>query len=163
MTINIRDVKENDAESICRIYNHHVRDTIVTFEEIEVTATEMAARIAGISALFPWLVTEENGEVVAYAYAGKFNERAAYRYSVLSTIYVHDPRQGRGIGTQLYKALLDRLRARSIHVALGLISLPNPQSVALHEKCGFRKVGQIDQAGYKFGRWIDVGYWQIIL
>jgi phosphinothricin acetyltransferase len=71
--------------------------------------------------------------------------------------------QGRGIGTALYRALLERLAARSIRAAIGIVALPNPASIALHEKCGFRKVAHLDQAGIKFGHWIDVGYWQILL
>ena len=163
MTAAIRDAAASDAEAICGIYNHHVRNTIVTFEEIDVTAEEMAARIAGISASFPWLVAEEDGRVAGYAYAAKWQDRSAYRHTLQTAIYLAEEARGRGIGTALYGALLDRLRRRPVHVVVGGISLPNAASVALHEKCGFRKVAHFAEVGFKFGKRIDVGYWQITL
>lgn len=163
MSVAIRDALSSDAEAICGIYNHHVRNTIVTFEETDVSAEEMRGRIASVTTTLPWLIAEENGELTGYAYAAKFIDRSAYRFSVVSTIYVHEKAQRRMIGTNLYHALLDWLRARSFHTAMGVIALPNPASVALHESCGFRKVGHLVEAGFKFGRWIDVGYWQVML
>ena len=163
MSIAIRDVLPADAEAICAIYNHHVRETIVTFEEVDISAEEMRGRIASITANLPWLIAEEAGEVAGYAYAGRFFDRTGYRYCALSTIYLHDHVQRRGIGYSLYAELLRRLREKSMHSAVGIIALPNPASIAVHEKCGFKKVGHIPEAGFKFGRWIDVGYWQCLL
>ena len=162
--IMIRAAVARDAEAICAIYNPHIRDTIVSFEEIEVPVREMAERIASVTQSFPWLVAEQNGATVGYAYAGFFSDRSAYRHSVFSTIYVHEKAQRKGIGTTLYSALLERLRvAPHVHAVLGGIALPNAASVALHEKCGFKKVAHLSEVGFKFGRWIDVGYWQIVL
>ena len=162
--IAIRSATARDAQAICGIYNPHIRGTIVSFEEIEVPIPEMAERIAGVIQSFPWLVAEENDALLGYAYAGFFTDRSAYRYSVFSTIYVHETAQRRGIGTTLYAALLERLRAAPhVHAVLGGIALPNAASVALHEKCGFKKVAHLSEVGFKFGRWIDVGYWQIVL
>ncbi len=162
--ITIRSATAGDAQAICGIYNPHIRDTIVSFEEIEVPIPEMAERIAGVTQNFPWLVAEENGALLGYAYAGFFTDRSAYRYSVFSTIYVDEKAQRRGIGTTLYSALLERLRAAPhVHAVLGGIALPNAASVALHEKCGFKKVAHLSEVGFKFGQWIDVGYWQIAL
>lgn len=163
MSVAIRDVRASDAEGICAIYNRHVRDTIVTFEETEVSAEDMRGRVARVTAKFPWLIAEENSELAAYAYAADFIDRSAYRFSVVSTIYVHDEAQRRGVGLLLYRALLERLRGKAIHAVLGIIALPNPASVALHERCGFTKAGHLKDAGFKFGRWIDVGYWQVLL
>ena len=163
MSVAIRDVLPSDAEAICAIYNRHVRETIVTFEEVDISAEEMRGRIASITAILPWLIAEEDGEVAGYAYAGKFFDRTGYRFCALSTIYLHDHLQRRGIGYSLYAELLHRLREKSMHSAVGIIALPNPASVAVHEKCGFKKVGHIPEAGFKFGRWIDVGYWQCLL
>jgi L-amino acid N-acyltransferase YncA len=163
MSVAIRDANPSDAEAICEIYNHHVLKTIVTFEEVEVTVSEMAKRILDVAADFPWLVAERDRKVLGYAYATKWQERTAYRHSIQTTIYMEQASCGKGFGTELYSGLLDRLRNRPVHVALGGISLPNPASVALHEKCGFRKVAHFEQVGFKFGRWIDVGYWQILL
>lgn len=164
MSIAIRDANPDDAEAICRIYNPYIVKTIVTFEEVEVTVSEMAARMSNVVATdFPWLVAERVSNVIGYAYAAKWQERSAYRHSVQSTIYLEEAARGNGFGTLLYSALLDRLRAGPVRTALGGIALPNPASVALHEKCGFRKVAHFDQVGFKFGHWIDVGYWQILL
>jgi phosphinothricin acetyltransferase len=163
MSIAIRDATPDDAEAICRIYNPHILNTIVTFEEMPVTAGDMRTRIAVVTAKSPWLVAVRDGAVAGYAYAASFHERIGYRHTVVTTVYVDESVHGKGIGTALYRDLLDRLRARSIHAAIGIIALPNPGSIALHEKCGFRKAGHFDQVGSKFGRWIDVGYWQIVL
>jgi phosphinothricin acetyltransferase len=111
----------------------------------------------------PWLVAERDGRILGYAYAGRFFDRSGYRFCVMSTIYVDDKAQRSGIGFSLYTDLLNRLRQQSIHSAVGIIALPNPASIALHEKCGFKKAGHITEAGFKFGRWIDVGYWQVLL
>jgi phosphinothricin acetyltransferase len=161
--IMIRSATARDAEAICGIYNLHVRDTIVTFEEIDVAIAEMRERIGAVMKSLPWLVGEQNGTIVGYAYAGNFSERSGYRHSVFSTIYVDEKAQRRGIRTILYLALLERLRASHIHVVVGGIALPNAGSVALHEKCGFKKVAHLSEVGFKFGRWIDVGYWQVLL
>ena len=161
--IAIRDAVPSDAEAICAIYNHHVRETIVTFEETDVTADEMRARILGITAIYPWLVVESGGKLIGYAYGAKFHERAGYRPSVVTTIYVAEGSHRRGVGTTLYLALLERLREHEFHAAIGVIALPNDASIAVHEKCGFTKVGHLLEVGMKFGRWIDVGYWQLLL
>ena len=163
MSLAIRYVEPRDAGAIVRIYNRYIRDTIVTFEEDEISAADMAARIAHVRASLPWIVAEQGGAILGYAYARKFHERAAYRNTVESTIYVDEAAQRKGIGTNLYTALLDRLRAQGLRTALALIALPNAPSVALHEKCGFKKAAHLEKVGFKFGRWIDVGYWQLLL
>jgi phosphinothricin acetyltransferase len=163
MMVQIRDARAADADAIARIYNHYIRDTIITFEETDVTPQEMARRIAEVTVRYPWLVGEENGAVAGYAYGAQWADRSAYRHSVQSSIYLAHDATGRGLGTQLYQALLARLRQQPIHAVLGGISLPNAASVALHEKCGFEKVAHFSEVGFKFGRWIDVGYWQITL
>jgi L-amino acid N-acyltransferase YncA len=163
MRVAIRDVLQSDAEAICAIYNHHVRHTIVTFEERDVTTDEMRGRIANMSAILPWLVAEREGEIVGYVYAARFFDRSGYRFCAMSTIYMHDKAQRAGIGFSLYMNLLQRLREKSMRSAVGIIALPNPGSIALHEKCGFIKAGHLTEAGFKFGRWIDVGYWQVLL
>jgi len=161
--MTIRAATARDADAICAIYNPHIRGTIVSFEEVEVTIPEMAERIAGVTQNFPWLVAERADTVVGYAYASRFHARTAYRHSAETTIYVEEAARGRGLGTELYFALLDSLRPMSLQTALALIALPNAASVALHEKCGFKKVAHLSEVGFKFGRWIDVGYWQIAL
>jgi phosphinothricin acetyltransferase len=160
----IRACTAADAAAITEIYNHYIRETVVTFEETPVTAAEMAKRIEDVSARFPWLVWEDGGAVVGYAYAAAWKSRSAYRFSVETTIYLAAGHHGRGIGLSLYGALLAELRAaRGFHSAVGGIALPNPASIALHEKLGFRKIAHFVEVGRKFDRWVDVGYWQLIL
>lgn len=167
----IRPAQLSDAAAICRIYNHYVLNTHVTFEESAVGADEMGQRLtevtgssgrAATSAL-PWLVLEENGEILGYTYASKWKGRCAYRFTVESTVYLQPDATGRGHGAKLYAALLDALRARGLHSVIGGIALPNPASQRLHERAGFKKVAHFEQVGWKFDRWIDVGYWELIL
>jgi phosphinothricin acetyltransferase len=160
----IRAARASDAAAVSAIYNHYVAETAITFEEAAVSAAEMARRIADVqSASLPWLVAEEGAEVVGYAYATPWKTRPAYRYSVEITAYVARRHAGRGIGSQLYRQLFTLLEARGVHAVMGGIALPNDASVALHEKFGLRKVAHFEQVGFKFNRWIDVGYWQRIL
>jgi phosphinothricin acetyltransferase len=158
-----RNCAPADAPRICEIYNHYVRETVVTFEEVPVSAQEMRERIAAVTNNLPWLVWESDRSLVGYAYATPWKPRSAYRFSVESTVYLDPAFVGLGIGTALYRALIERLRTRDLRCAVGGIALPNPASIALHEKLGFAKVGQFKQVGFKHGRWIDVGYWELVL
>lgn len=160
----IRGAVTADAEAISSIYNHYVLETIVTFEEQSVSASAMAERLAeAAAASLPWLVAEQNGSVVGYARAAKWKERSAYRYSAETTIYLAPHCVGKRIGTGLYQYLLGQLKDLGLHTAIGGVALPNPASVALHEKLGFRKVAHFGEVGFKFGKWIDVAYWQLSL
>ena len=154
----IRAVTQADAAAIAAIYNHYVRETIVTFEEAEVSGEEMSARIAATPASYPWLVGEAGGELIGYAYAGRYQERSAYRHSAVSSIYLDHRHCGQGFGKPLYGALLDRLPDLGVHVVMGGVAIPNPASLALHHKLGFRKAGEFAEVGFKFGRWVDVIY-----
>jgi phosphinothricin acetyltransferase len=158
--MTIRACATTDAAAVSEIYNHYVRDTVVTFEETPISAGEMAQRIEDVGARFPWLVWDDAGAVTAYAYATAWKSRSAYRFSVETTIYVAASHHGRGIGSELYGALLASLKTGGFHTAVGGIALPNPGSVALHEKLGFRKIAHFAEVGRKFDRWVDVGYWQ---
>jgi phosphinothricin acetyltransferase len=154
----IRPVTPQDAAAIADIYNHYIRESTFTFEEAAVTADEMAGRIAAMTAHYPWLVGEAEGALIGYAYARKYHERAAYRHTVETTIYLNDRCHRRGYGRVLYGALLEKLPALGVHCAIGSISFPNPGSIGLHEAMGFVKVGHFPQIGFKFGHWIDVVY-----
>jgi L-amino acid N-acyltransferase YncA len=157
----IRPVAASDAATIAAIYNYYVTDTIVTFEEEPVAATEIARRIEEVhSASLPWLVAEKGNHVVGYAYASPWKSRIGYRFSVEITVYLDREHTGRGLGSKLYGELFELLQARAIHAVIGGIALPNDASVALHEKLGLRKVAHFEEVGFKFDRWIDVGYWQ---
>jgi L-amino acid N-acyltransferase YncA len=159
----IRACTAADAAAICAIYNPYIRDTVITFEEAPVSTAEMARRIGEVTGRLPWLVTEEQGALVGYAYATPWKTRSAYRLSVETTVYVAPGQQRRGLATDLYRELLVQLRRLGVHCAVGGIALPNPASVALHEKLGFKKIGQFAEIGRKFDRWVDVGYWELIL
>jgi phosphinothricin acetyltransferase len=153
-----------DAGAVAAIYNHYITETIVTFEEEAITASEMETRMRAVqSASLPWLVAELSDGVVGYAYASKWKTRSAYRFSTEVTVYLDHRRVGGGIGSSLYARLLDVLKASGCHAAMGGIALPNDASVRLHEKLGFRPVALFREVGFKFNRWIDVGYWQKML
>ena len=159
----IRTATCADAPTICAIYNHYVTDTIVTLEESPVTADEMSRRIETVLSAGTWLVVEQAGTVMGYAYATQWKPRSAYRHAVESTIYLDPAHVGHGTGSALYASLIDTLQRRGVHCTIAGIALPNAASVALHEKFGFRKVAHFHENGIKFGRWIDVGYWQCLL
>jgi len=159
--MRIRDAVADDAAAIAAIYNHYVLTTSISFEEQAVTDSEMQQRIADIQrGGLPWLVAELDGVLVGYAYATKWRVRHAYRFSVESSVYLAPDLAGKGLGTALYQQLLGRLSASGYHRVIGGVALPNAASVALHEKMGFEKVAQFREVGFKFGRWIDVGYWE---
>jgi L-amino acid N-acyltransferase YncA len=163
-TTTIRPVTPADAERICSIYNHYIATTTISFEELPVTTADMSQRIADVGAAqLPWLVLLEGDTLLGYAYATKWRVRAAYRFAVETSVYLDPAYAGRGAGITLYKALLTELRQRELHVAIGGIAQPNEASVRLHERLGFKKVAHFEEVGLKFGRWIDVGYWQLKL
>ncbi len=160
----LRQAAHRDAASLAAIYNHYILHSTATFEETPLSAADMAARLERISlAGLPWLLLEEDSEVLAYAYAAPWRERSAYRYSAEVSAYVHPAHRGRGLGRRLYAQLVEQLAAGGHHSAIGVVPLPNPASAALHEALGFAKVAQLAEVGFKFGRWIDVGYWQRLL
>ena len=162
--IELRSISDTDAGSVTRIYNHYVANTIVTFETDPVGEVEMLDRIRETRATgLPWIVAASSADVVGFAYASKWKGRCAYRFSVESTIYLDTDRTGHGLGGCLYSRLIDEIRAMSMHSVIGGIALPNEASVKLHEKLGFKRIGQFEEVGRKFDRWIDVGYWQLLL
>jgi L-amino acid N-acyltransferase YncA len=164
----IRDAEPmKDAARIAEIYNHYIATDTATFEVAEIGEAVMASRVAAVQAAdLPWIVAVDALGVVGYAYAAPFHDRAAYVHTVTSSVYLDRAARGRGLGTSLYRELLERVAAADsgphapVHSVVSLIALPNDASVALHESLGFLHVGTIRQAGRKFERWLDVGYWQ---
>jgi phosphinothricin acetyltransferase len=157
----IRAAEERDSEGIARIYNHYIAGSTITFEEEAVSAADMCSRLAAASgSRLPWLVCESSQLVKGYAYASKWNDRSAYRFTAEVTAYLAPDSLGAGLGTTLYEALFDELRRLSYHTVIAGIALPNTASIALHENFGMEKVAHFSEVGYKFGRWVDVGYWQ---
>lgn len=157
----VRVADEADAAAIRDIYAPHVERSAVSFETIAPSAAEMAARLRKLLPTHPWLVAVVDGRVAGYAYASPHRERAAYRWSVEVTAYVHTEVHRRGVGKHLYRALHAVLAAQNYVNAFGIVTLPNAASIALHEACGFRHCATFRHAGYKFGAWHDVGWWQL--
>jgi len=156
----IRSATEHDIAAIRDIYAPYVTETAISLED-EVPSLEVAReRLRQGSERFPWLVYEEAGAILGYAYAGAFRTRPAYAWSVESTVYVRKNEHGKGIGRALYERLFDILRRQGAINILAVISLPNDASVQLHERLGFKPVARIADAGYKLGAWWDVGFWQ---
>jgi phosphinothricin acetyltransferase len=162
--MEFRDASIDDAAQIVSIYNHYVVNTVISMEYETVTPADMAQRIRDVqSAGLPWLVLLDGEGIVGYAYASKWRTRFGYRHSVESSVYLAPGQQRRGLGGMLYRRLLERLREQGCHAVMGGIALPNPGSVALHEKLGFDQVAHFREVGHKFGGWVDVGYWQLTL
>jgi L-amino acid N-acyltransferase YncA len=152
-----------DAGPIADIYRPSVENSFVTFEEVAPTEAEMAERIASTLAFTPWLVAEDEGGVVGYAYAGRHRERAGYRWSVDISAYVRHDRHGRGIGLALYRTLIPILGAQGFVNAFAGITRPNPASVALHRSIGMELLAVYRDVGYKLGAWRDVAWYQLRL
>ncbi len=156
----IRIARDEDAAAIHAIYAPSVIDGVATFETELPGVDAMRERIRTRLQHYPWLVWEEAGEVLAYAYAGRFRERAAYDWIAETSIYVRADAHRRGIARKLYGMLLDAMRLQGINQAVGVITLPGTASVAMHETMGFAAAGIWRQCGYKLGQWWDVGVWQ---
>lgn len=133
----------------------------ITFEKVAVIPSDMAARVAeAIGAGLPFMLAHAREVPLGFAYASKWKGRCAYRHSVETTVYVGRDHWRCGVGMALYRRLLDLLQNSGIHAVIGGIALPNESSIALHERLGFVQVTQFREVGFKFNRWIDVGYWQ---
>lgn len=156
----VRVATENDAAAVAGIYAPYVRDTAISFEELPPSPDDMSSRIRKTLATHPFLVFEDGGSVVAYAYASPHRERPAYRWSADVAIYAAPEIHRRGVGRALYASLLDILARQGFHAAFAGITLPNEKSVGLHEAMGFEHVGIYSEVGFKLGSWRDVGWWQ---
>tara|TARA_R110002049_G_scaffold302258_1_gene494949 strand:+ start:2397 stop:2882 length:486 start_codon:yes stop_codon:yes gene_type:complete len=159
----IRKVTTQDAKQLVDIYNHYVLHTVVTFDDTVFSVADFKKKIESISSRFPFVVYEENNQVLGYAYANIWREKPAFKHTVETTIYLHHEAKGKQIGTKLYTELLNQLRAENYHVAIGGLTLPNEASVKLHEKFGFKQVAHFKEVGFKFETWLDVGFWQLNL
>jgi L-amino acid N-acyltransferase YncA len=161
--VTLRIADPADAEAILRIYTPHVEHAAVSFETEVPSIETIAQRIRERLPTHPWLVAVEDRQVVGYSYASPHRVRAAYDWSCEVTAYVAANAQGRGIGKRLYAALCTLLKRQRYVNAFGIITLPNPSSIALHEACGFHHAATFMHAGYKLGAWHDAGWWQLEL
>ena len=160
--MNIRKVESADAAQIAEIYNYYILKTHHTFETEALSADEMRERIGETSEEYPFLVAESDGAIQGYVYAAQFKLRQAYKHSVEASIYVRIQAKQKGIGSELYEEFLEELKETDVHALMAGISLPNEASVKFHEKLGYEKVAHFKEVGYKLGRWVDVGFWEML-
>jgi phosphinothricin acetyltransferase len=159
--VTIRPAAVSDAQAVCDIYAFHVAHSTATFDTTPPAAAAWAAKIAEFAGKgWPFLVAERGGTVLAYAYAARFRDRAAYAHTCEDSIYVADSARGQGIGTALLAALRDAARASGFAQMIAVIGGGEPASVALHGKCGFVHAGRMRHVGFKFGRKLDTVYMQ---
>jgi L-amino acid N-acyltransferase YncA len=154
---------ERDAAACAAIYAPSVLGSATSFEEVAPSEAEFAERIRATTRSYPWLVLEDAGRVVAYAYASQHRARAAYRWAADVSVYVAASHHRRGVGRVLYTELFDRLRAQNLQVLCAGITLPNEGSVGLHRAMGFEPVGVYKRIGYKLGAWRDVMWLELEL
>lgn len=159
----IRNVKLSDAKAIVEIYNDYILNTTISFEMELLTVEQMCHRIAEISAHCPYLVWEEDGEVVGYCYAHPWKERAAYHNTLETTVYLSPRHFRKGIGMQLMKRLIENCRKAGFKVLIACITADNEASIKMHEALGFKQVSYFSQVGEKFGQLLDVIDMQLTL
>lgn len=158
----IRQVEVSDAKAINAIYNHYVEHSIYTFDEEYMELPDTIQMIKSIQTKYPFNVFVDKDKVVGYAYADKWKIRSAYKRTVETSVYIHPEYLNKGTGTFLYSNLINQLRNQEVHALIAGISLPNERSVRLHERLGFVKVAHFKEIGFKFQKWVDVGYWELI-
>jgi L-amino acid N-acyltransferase YncA len=162
MSVIIRAAAASDMDAIAHIYAHHVNHGTGTFETEPPDNSEMGRRWAEVTARgLPWLVADDDGDVVGYAYAGPYRPRVAYRHTVEDSIYVRADRLGRGVGRLLMPALIDATKACAMHQMIAVIGdSGNRASIELHRRFGFQDAGLLKDVGFKFGRWLDTVFMQ---
>jgi phosphinothricin acetyltransferase len=162
MSPAIRPATVDDLPRLTEIYNHYVVNSHVTFDLEPVTPEERREWFAQFDATGPHrlFIAEESGIVVGYAGSFRFRSRCAYEETIETTVYCAPDAIQRGIGSALYAALFEALTQEKVHVVIAALGLPNPASIALHERFGFRTVGVMHEVGWKFGRYWDVGWYE---
>jgi len=159
----IRPFQIEDTQQLLEIYNYYVLNSAATFDIETLSFETFLEKVSRINNDFPFIVFEENNNILGYAYGSRFRPKPAYNKTVESTVYVKHDEHGKQIGTLLYKALIVLLKQENYHLVLGVLTIPNEVSVKLHEKLGFKQVANLKQVGFKFGQWQNVGFWQLNL
>lgn len=159
----IRPVHINDAQELLEMYNYYVINTTVNFDIEPLSLKTFLDKLNIITEDYPFIVFEENNEILGYAYGSRFRPRAAYNYVAESTVYVKHTAHGKQIGSKLYAELIRLLQETDLHTVLGVLTIPNEASIKLHEKFGFEQVANLKEVGLKFGEWQNVGIWQLNL
>lgn len=153
--MNFRFAKPEDATALLNIYAQYI-DTSITFEYDLPTEAIFSGRIAHISQDYPYLVCEEKGKIIGYAYAHRHMERAAYQWNAELSVYLDQARTSKGLGKTFYLLLIEILKLQNIKTVYGCVTLPNIRSESLHNSLGFHVVGTYHNAGFKAGEWHDV-------
>ena len=161
--LSLRLATMGDAGAILDIYSHYINNTAITFEQAVPSAEEFHARMHGIMAEYPYIVCEDGGRIVGYAYAHRHQSRAAYGYSAELSIYLRTQYIGLGIGRILCRALIDLLRRQNVQTVFSAVSQPNDPSCAMHEALGFTQAGIWHNTGRKQGRWIDIVWYELAI
>lgn len=156
---HIRQGKVEDAQPLAAIYNHYVANTTATFQELPATADDFRHLLKNARVTRPFFCAEADGELVGYCYADLFKSRCGYRHTLESSVYVAAQIHHGGVGTALMAALLAALQSGDAQKLIAVIGLPNPSSVAFHQKLGFVHCGTLPGVGEKFGKSLDSGYW----
>lgn len=159
----IRPVTPKDAAQIADIYNRYIKDTTITFELDQISTEEMEERIRQISSNYPYLVYERNNTVIGYCYAHGWKEKAAYNHTAETTVYLHPDFKRQGIGSLLMNMLIKECQKAGFHNLIACITEGNEESILMHEKLGFRQVSHFHEVGYKFGQWIGIVDYELLL
>lgn len=163
MSVKIRPAVPADAAALLAIYRPYIENTAVTFEYTVPSAEEFAHRIEETTSFYPYLIWEEDGQILGYAYAHRHRERAAFQWNAELSVYLAPSATGRGIGTALYGALIELLLLQGVQNFYGCVTMPNTASDALHRKMGFSQCSIWHHSGYKLGKWHDVAWYEMNL
>ena len=158
--VTIRTARAEDAADIQAIYAPFVQETSVSFETVPPSVETMALRISSNLARHGYFVAQSDAGILGFAYASPYRPRPAYDRTAEVSVYLAPQAQGRGLAQALYRALFAHLAARGFHTAVAIVTLPNPQSAQLHERCGFAHVGSLQDVGRKFGQWHGTAIYQ---
>lgn len=158
--MKIRAIADSDIARCAEIYNYYIENTTVTFEEAPLSEKEFGERAARIKKDYPYIVAEQDGVVVGYAYLDKYNERSAYRYTADLSVYLDKSCVAKGTGSRLYESIEAMAADIGIRSIVSLVTGENEPSVVFHKKHGFDRVGILSKVGIKFGRWLDVVLFQ---
>lgn len=163
VNIVIRKVKLSDALDIASIYNEYVQNSVVSFETEPLSVEDMRMRISGISSQYPYWVYEKDGHIVGYCYVHAWKERAAYSKTIETTVYIASDCKGLGIGRELMARLISDCRSLGYSAMIACITASNADSISFHQRLGFKKVSHFERVGYKFGHWLDVVDYELLL
>lgn len=161
--MEIRKGTLDDCAGMARIFNHYVRTSDVIFSEHELSEEEMRRKMAPVAGRFPFLVAVEDGRVIGYCYAHPWQPDPVYRFTLELTEYLDHEVMNRGLGTKMLRMIIDQCRAEGFHSVVSAVTGGNIPCERMHEKLGFRVVGVVRDSGFKFGRFLDDVFYQLIL